>query len=67
MTSIVMAVCRYNYDLKYKHDNFLLLLKVVFNILYTKFCLDLFLYATSTFFFLQFEAGSDKNTLELKN
>ena len=34
--------------------------------LYTKFCLDLFFYITSTFVFLQPEAGSNKNILELR-
>ena len=33
VTFLVIAVCRYNYDLNYKHDNFFLLVKVVFNIL----------------------------------
>ena len=37
------------YGLNYKHDNFFLFLKVIFNILYTKFCLDHFFYAASTF------------------
>ena len=64
---LVIAVCRYNFDLNYKRDSFFLFLKVVFNILYTKLCLSLFSYATSTFVFLQIEAGSDKNILELSN
>ena len=67
VTPLVITVCRYNYDLKYKHDNFFLSLKIVLTILYIKFCLGLFFYATSTFVFLQLEPGSDKNTLELSN
>ena len=59
MTSIVITVCRYNLCF-----NFFLLLKVAFNVLYTKFCLAPFL---RFFAFLQFEAGLDKNTLELSN
>ena len=31
---LVIGVCRYNYDLNYKHGNFSKLLKVVFNIVY---------------------------------
>ena len=52
VTFLVIVVCRYNYDLKYKQDNFILLLKVVFNVLYSKkIFLGLFFYATSTLFF----------------
>ena len=46
---LVIVVCRYNYDLDYKDDNFFQLLKVIFNILYTKSCLDQLFYAASTF------------------
>ena len=49
VTFSVIVVCRYNYDLNYKHGSFFQLLKVIFNILYTKFCLDCLFYATSTF------------------
>ena len=56
---LVIAVCTYNFDLNYKHGNFFQLLKVIFNILYTKFCLDFLFQAISTFFvLLQSEAGS---------
>ena len=65
LTFIVILLCKCNYDLKYKHGNFSLLLKVVFKILHNMFCLSFFFYTTSTFTFLQFEGGSDKNTLEL--
>ena len=44
-----MEVSGYNCDSEYKPDNLFLFLKVVFDILYRKFYLDLFLYATSTF------------------
>ena len=53
VTSLAITVCRCNYNLKYELGSFFLLLKVVFNILYTKFCLDLFFYATSTFPFFK--------------
>ena len=65
LTFIVILLCKGNYDLKYKHGNFSLLLKVAFKILYNMFCLSFFFYTISTFTFLQFEGGSDKNTLEL--
>ena len=37
------------YDLNYKHSNFFKLQKIVFNILYITFFLELLFYATSTF------------------
>ena len=40
VTFLVIEVWRYNYDLNYKHGNFFQLLMVVFDILYTKFCLN---------------------------
>ena len=45
---IVIAVGRYNCDLKCKYHNFVLLLKAVFNIPYTKPDLGLFFYANPT-------------------
>ena len=45
------AVCRYNYDSNYKRSNFFQLLKVVFNILYTTFCIDQPFYVTLIFVF----------------
>ena len=42
MTFVVIAVCRYNYNLKYRHNNLFLLLKTVYNVLYTKFYLGFF-------------------------
>ena len=51
MVSINVTNVFRNYDdLKYKHSNFSLLLKVIFNMLYTRFCPGLFFYASSTFF-----------------
>ena len=47
----------------YKHFNLFLLMKIAFNILYTKFCLGLFFYANSTLVCF----SSDKNMLELSN
>ena len=52
----------------YKHNNFFSLLKVVFHILHTKFCLGLFFKQLQLqFTFLEFEVGSDANALELSN
>ena len=60
-----------NSYLRYKHSNFFSLLKVVFNnILHTKFCLGLFFQTNSAKVlssFLQFEAGSNNNTMERRN
>ena len=57
-----------NYNLKYKHNNFSLLLNFAFNILYSKFCLSLFFtHPQPLFIFLQFERDSDRNTLKLSN
>ena len=69
VTFLVIAVCRYNYDLNYKHDNFFQLLIVVFNILYI-------LSFVSTCFstqpqpllvFLQSEAGSNNKRDKTKS
>ena len=57
-----------NYNFKYKHNNFSLLLNFVFNIPYSKFCLGLFFtHPQPLFIFLQFEPDSDRNTLKLSN
>ena len=66
--SLITAVCRWNYDSKYKHDSFFLLLKFVYNILHTRFCRASFsTQPQSSFAFLKFEAGLDKNTLEFSS
>lgn len=63
-----MAINSHDYDLKYKHENLFLLLKVIFNILYTSFTSASFSTQPQSFFiFLQFESGSHKNTLTLSN
>ena len=51
LNTFARDLCSYNslqgHVLKYKHYSFFLLLKIV--LLYTKFCLGLFFYTTSTF------------------
>ena len=48
-------------------QKFLHIVEDCFYILHIKFWLSLFFYATSIFIFLQHEAGSARNTMELSN
>ena len=68
MMSIVIAVCRCNYNLKDKYDNFFLLLKVVFIYCIVRLVMASFsMQPHLVFVFHQFEVSSDKKTLELSN